>query len=57
MLDIFITEFDCDDADDFFEWYISYDINVECICGLLGRYLYYNKNNPPKTTTLNRRGI
>ena len=48
IVDIFITEFDCNDADDFFEWYISYDINVERICGLLGRYLYYNKNNPPR---------
>ena len=48
IVDIFITEFDCNDVDDFFEWYISYDINVERICGLLGRYLYYNKNNPPR---------
>lgn len=48
IIDIFVTEFDCDDADDFFEWYISYDVNVERICGLLGRYLYYNKNNPPR---------
>lgn len=48
IVDIFITEFDCNDADDFFEWYISYDVNVERICGLLGRYLYYNKNNPPR---------
>lgn len=48
IVNIFITEFDCDDADDFFEWYIQYDEDIECICGLLGRYLYYNKNNPPR---------
>lgn len=48
IVDIFITEFDCNDADDFFYWYINYDKDVESICGLLGRYLYYNKNNSPR---------
>ena len=48
IVDIFITEFDCNDVDDFFEWYVQYDEDIECICGLLGRYLYYNKNNPPR---------
>ena len=48
IVNIFMTEFDCDDADDFFEWYIQYDEDIERICGLLGRYLYYNKNNPPR---------
>lgn len=48
IVDIFITKFGCNDVDEFFEWYISYDVNVERICGLLGRYLYYNKNNPPR---------
>lgn len=48
IVNIFITEFDCDDADDFFYWYINYDKDVESICGLLGRYLYYNKNNSPR---------
>ena len=48
IIDIFVTEFDCDDADEFFLWHIHYYKDVERICGLLGRYLYYNKNNPPR---------
>lgn len=47
MMNIIYTEIDCEDVEDFFTWYIS-PSNVDCICGLLGRYLYYNKNNPPR---------
>lgn len=47
LFDIIETEIDCESVDDFFTWYIS-PSDVDCIIGLLGRYLYYNKNNPPR---------
>lgn len=47
LMNIIYTDIDCEDVEDFFTWYVS-PSDVDCICGLLGRYLYYNKNNPPR---------
>ena len=47
LMGIIYSEIDCEDVEDFFTWYVS-PSDADCICGLLGRYLYYNKNNSPR---------
>jgi len=47
LVHIIECDIGCEEVEDFFDMYI-HDCGLDCICGLVGRYIYYHSAHPPK---------